>query len=181
MQAHTSESDELEEEDESLELSDAMPVDSCRSTLSARAARSGRSCFRTLRTNTTSVRHGGGKTQPAFPDRRYRLVPYRYHFLDSLGRPRTVLCHTMGKLVVLAKFWVTAIVVSRLRTTCHHPPADTRTVNVNIRVRHTTLHKVDHRTTASQPGTDRGRLLQVRDGTTRTERQDSGGECVSVY
>lgn len=29
---------------------------------------------------------------------------YRYHFLDSLGRPRTVLCHTMGKLVLLAKF-----------------------------------------------------------------------------
>lgn len=48
---HTSESEleELEEEDdESLELSEAMPVDSCRSTLSARAAISGRSCFRIL-------------------------------------------------------------------------------------------------------------------------------------
>lgn len=45
-----SESDELEEDDEeSLELSEAMPVDSCRSTLSASAARSGRSCFRILR------------------------------------------------------------------------------------------------------------------------------------
>ena len=46
----------------------------------------------------------------------------RYHFLDSFGRPRTVLCQTIGKFVLLAKFWVTAIVVSRLRTTCHHPP-----------------------------------------------------------
>ena len=49
--AHTSESDELEEDDdeESLELSEAMPVDSCRSTLSANTAMSGRSCFRTLK------------------------------------------------------------------------------------------------------------------------------------
>lgn len=48
--AHTSESDELEDDDdeESLELSDAMPVDSCRSTLSASAARSGLSCFKIL-------------------------------------------------------------------------------------------------------------------------------------
>lgn len=50
---HTSESesDELEDDDdeESLELSDAMPVDSCRSTLSASAARSGRSCFKILK------------------------------------------------------------------------------------------------------------------------------------
>ena len=34
----------------------------------------------------------------------------------------TVLCHTTGKLVTLAKFCVTATVSSRLRTTCHHPP-----------------------------------------------------------
>lgn len=66
---------EEDEDEESLELSEAMPVDSCRSTLSARAAKSGRSCFRIL-----------------------------YHFLESLGRPRTVLCQTMGKFVVLAKF-----------------------------------------------------------------------------
>lgn len=49
---HTSESEseelEEEEEEESLELSEAMPVDSCRSTLSARAAKSGLSCFRIL-------------------------------------------------------------------------------------------------------------------------------------
>lgn len=98
------ESEELEEEeeDESLELSEAMPVDSCRSTLSARAAISGLSCFR-----------------------------IRYHFLESLGRPRTVLCHTMGKLVVLEKFWVTAIAVSRLSTTCHHPPTQNTGFNLN--------------------------------------------------
>ena len=57
-----SESEELEEEEEeeeSLELSEAMPVDSWRSTLSAKAARSGRSCFSTLReTHThTHTRH----------------------------------------------------------------------------------------------------------------------------
>ena len=34
----------------------------------------------------------------------------------------TVLCHTTGKLVTLAKFCVTATVLSRLSTTCHHPP-----------------------------------------------------------
>lgn len=44
------ESDELDEDEdeESLELSEAIPVDSCRSTLSARTARSGRSCFKIL-------------------------------------------------------------------------------------------------------------------------------------
>ena len=44
------------------------------------------------------------------------------HFLDSLGLPLTVLCHTTGKFVVLAKFCVTAIVSSRFSTTCHQPP-----------------------------------------------------------
>lgn len=39
---------ELEELDESLELSEAMPVDSCKSTESANAASSGCSCFRIL-------------------------------------------------------------------------------------------------------------------------------------
>jgi len=84
---------------ESLEESLACPDRRSRSTLSAIAARSG-SCFlRTL-----------------------------YHFLESLGRPRTVLCHTTGKLVFEAKFCVTAIVVSRLRTTCQIPPG-TNTVS----------------------------------------------------
>ena len=60
-------------------------------------------------------------------------------YFDSFGLPLTVLCQTTGKLVLLAKFWVTAIwqrekrwwwkpiskpntVVSMLRTTCHMPP-----------------------------------------------------------
>lgn len=48
--SHTSESEELEDEDEeSLEESDAMPVASWRSTLSASAAKSGLSCFKMLR------------------------------------------------------------------------------------------------------------------------------------
>ena len=51
-----------------------------------------------------------------------------YHFLESLGRPLTVLCQTTGKLVTLAKFCVTAILLSRLITTCHHPPG-TNTVS----------------------------------------------------
>lgn len=49
-------------------------------------------------------------------------VSHLYHFLDNFGLPLTVLCHTTGKLVLLAKFWVMAMVVSRLRTTCHQPP-----------------------------------------------------------
>ena len=45
-----------------------------------------------------------------------------YHFLDSFGLPLTVLCHTMGKLVLDEKLCVTAMVVSIFRTTCHRPP-----------------------------------------------------------
>lgn len=40
---------ELEELEESLELSEAMPVDSWRSTASARTASSGCSCFKILK------------------------------------------------------------------------------------------------------------------------------------
>jgi len=50
------------------------------------------------------------------------------HLLESLGRPRTVLCHTMGKLTMVEKFCVTAIVWLRLTTTCHQPPG-TNTVS----------------------------------------------------
>ena len=53
---------------------------------------------------------------------RQEKVSHLYHFLDNFGLPLTVLCHTTGKLVLLAKFWVMAMVVSRLRTTCHQPP-----------------------------------------------------------
>lgn len=51
-----SESDELEldELEESLELSEAIPVDSCRSTESARTASSGCSCFKILRDKARS-------------------------------------------------------------------------------------------------------------------------------
>jgi len=52
----------------------------------------------------------------------------RSHCRESFGRPRTVLCHTMGKLVMLQKFCVTATVLSRLITTCHQPPG-TNTVS----------------------------------------------------
>jgi hypothetical protein len=51
-----------------------------------------------------------------------------YNLWESLGRPRTVLCHTTGKFVRLQKFWVTAIVTSRFSTTCHQPPG-TNTVS----------------------------------------------------
>lgn len=51
-----------------------------------------------------------------------------YHFLDSLGLPLTVLCHTIGKFTTLQKFWVTAMVLSKFRTTCHQPPG-TNTVS----------------------------------------------------
>jgi hypothetical protein len=84
---------ELELEEELLELSEAIPDGCSMFILSASLARSC-SCFR-------------------------RALS---HFLDSIGRPRAVLCHTTGKFVRLQKFCVTAIVVSRFRTTCHQPP-----------------------------------------------------------
>lgn len=94
--------DELDDDDELLELlleSDAKPVLSCRLTAAATRASSGSLSFST-----------------------------RSHLRDSFGRPRTVLCHTTGKLVLLQKFWVIATVSSRLRTTCHQPPG-TNTVS----------------------------------------------------
>lgn len=61
-----SESDELELEEleESLELSEAMPVDSWRSTASARTASSGCSCFRILKGKRIALRAvtAGGDT-----------------------------------------------------------------------------------------------------------------------
>ena len=50
------------------------------------------------------------------------------HFLLSFGLPLTVLCHTIGKFVLEQKFCVTAIVLSKLRTTCQNPPG-TKTVS----------------------------------------------------
>ena len=51
-----------------------------------------------------------------------------YHFFESFGLPRTVLCQTTGKLVTEEKFWVTAMVTSRFTTTCHQP-LGTKTVS----------------------------------------------------
>ena len=71
-----SESDELELEEleESLELSEAMPVDSCRSTESARTASSGCSCFKILRDKTRVLSTGtGGDTHTQYP--RLRAEP----------------------------------------------------------------------------------------------------------
>lgn len=51
-----------------------------------------------------------------------------YHLRENLGRPRTVLCQTTGKLVREQKFCVIATVLSRFKTTCHHPPG-TNTVS----------------------------------------------------
>uniref|UniRef100_A0A182TZ27 Secreted protein n=1 Tax=Anopheles melas TaxID=34690 RepID=A0A182TZ27_9DIPT len=91
---------ELEDEElELLELSDATPVLWPRSVSDAILARSGSTACSTFS-----------------------------HLLDSFGRPRTVLCHTTGKLVRLQKFCVTATVSSRLSTTCHQPPG-TNTVS----------------------------------------------------
>jgi len=50
------------------------------------------------------------------------------HFRDNFGRPRTVLGHTLSKFVGDAKFCVTAMVWSKLMTTCHQPPG-TNTVS----------------------------------------------------
>lgn len=91
-----------DDDDELLELlleSDAKPVLSFKFTAAAICASAGSFSFST-----------------------------RSHLLDSFGRPRTVLCHTTGKLVLLQKFCVTATVSSRFSTTCHQPPG-TKTVS----------------------------------------------------
>lgn len=94
---------ELEDDElELLELSDAKPVLWSRFTRAATAASSASFSSRT-----------------------------RNHFLESFGRPLTVLCQTIGKLVLLQKFCVIAIVSSKLRTTCHHPPG-TKTVSPGL-------------------------------------------------
>ncbi len=38
------------------------------------------------------------------------------------GERDTFTCQTRGKLKVLTTFWVRAIVSSRFKTVCHHPP-----------------------------------------------------------
>ena len=83
---------------------------------------------------TKQARQSFTDRKKALPYLAFNLIPGQltwsalYHFLDSFGRPRTVLCQTMGKLTDEEKFCVTAMVVSRLRTTCHQPPG-TNTVS----------------------------------------------------
>jgi hypothetical protein len=64
----------LSELEQLLLSSDCIPVERFKSTLSANSAISGRSFSRVL-----------------------------YHCLDNFGLPRTVLCHTTGKLVALQR------------------------------------------------------------------------------
>ena len=40
-------------------------------------------------------------------------------YFDSFGLPLTVLCQTTGKLVLLAKFWVTAARLGSARKALH--------------------------------------------------------------
>lgn len=115
-----SELDDDDDELELLELSEAKPVLSSRFTRSAISARGGSfSC-------TTKKRNYFSNSFPSII--RMRTFSRRSHFFESFGRPRTVLCQTIGKFVLLQKFCVTAIVSSRFRTTCHHPPG-TNTVS----------------------------------------------------
>lgn len=114
-----SELDDEEEELELLELSDANPVLSCKLTRSAISAISG--CFSYCTAHTVRPRIDSRNSS-------VRTFRTRSHFLESFGRPRTVLCQTIGKLVLLQKFCVTAIVSSKFRTTCHQPPG-TNTVS----------------------------------------------------
>lgn len=74
-----SESDELELEelDESLELSEAIPVDSCRSTESARTASSGRSCFKILRHKKPCSQCWDGQRRPHTLQTQPETVPLR--------------------------------------------------------------------------------------------------------
>lgn len=89
-----SESDELELEelDESLELSEAIPVDSCRSTESARTASSGCSCFKILRDQTGCSRAGTGRAPARCP--RLRAEPCLSQRRLSSGEDTCV--HALG-------------------------------------------------------------------------------------
>lgn len=149
---------ELELDDPELELSELKPVGLFRSTLSAMAATSERSFYkikyshleikRKLQQIKMKIRYTVFNISWIFLYICMMLVVYNftsfslksknyditltlrtlYHFLDSLGLPLTVLCQTIGKFTTLQKFWVTAIVLSKFRTTCHHPPG-TNTVS----------------------------------------------------
>lgn len=102
--------DEDDDELELLELSDAKPVASFRLTRSAISARSGSFSYISTKLKFYSFQSESNGISITF--RTFN------HFFDNFGRPRTVLCHTIGKFVLLQKFCVTAIVSSRFSTTC---------------------------------------------------------------
>ena len=82
-----------------------------------------------------------------------------YHLVDSFGLPLTVLVQTKGKFVILQKFCVTAILLSRFNTTCHHPHG-TKTVspghcsisNCNLKVKALTQNQVQCTLTIAHTG-----------------------------
>lgn len=155
--SHVLHSLELELDDPELELSELNPVGWFRSTLSAKAVTSERSFYRTqnkhamLGSNSFSIQICVMIRWLNWPTVKFQVSSIQkdikmmllgekwqkrtfltfstlYHFLDSLGLPLTVLCHTIGKFTTLQKFWVTAMVLSKFRTTCHQPPG-TNTVS----------------------------------------------------
>jgi len=146
--AELSESELLLDDDASLELSDANTVGLVKSTDLATLASSGRStyiqqslttflgykfgCFFLILSYYLLQQHYSwmltNTKQCSLLNSRKQTCRVRNHLWESFGRPRTVLCHTAGKLVMLQKFCVTPIVLSRLMTTCHQPPG-TNTVS----------------------------------------------------
>jgi len=96
----------LEEDEDEESLEESDAIASTVDTWSAITATSGRSLRRT-----------------------------RIHLCDRRGRPLTVFTHTVPKLVGEAKFWVTAVVMSKLRTTCHQPPGTNTVSPTNHRIR----------------------------------------------
>ena len=131
-------------------LSDANAVGLVKSTVSATLTSSGRSTYIQSITNNFlkfllslatslsfstfhfSQQHHGqilnNTNNVHLLHSRKQTCKVRNHLRESFGRPRTVLCHTTGKLVTLQKFCVTPIELSRLMTTCHQP-AGTKTVS----------------------------------------------------
>lgn len=118
-----SELDDDDDELELLELSDAKPVLSSKFTRVATSASRGSFSYKKNR-----IRLSASNLRAKDSFWRRHTFNTRNHFFDSFGRPRTVLCQTIGKFVLLQKFCVTAMVSSKLITTCHHPPG-TKTVS----------------------------------------------------
>lgn len=115
--------DELLED--SLDESLATPVSSLTSIVSASAANSGSfslSTFNHLRDNFGLPRTWCRAII------KLKFLSFSQYIFNPKTMSHTVLCHTTGKFVREEKFCVTAMVSSRLRTTCHQPPG-TNTVS----------------------------------------------------